>query len=119
MTKEQKRRAALYREAARRVELGEDRSCITVAAVDGIEKPFDNYDKSAAVREYADFMFSHCRPWRRDLPAMDEIWGFQFLLGKDDSTDDMAVVDFDSALAQDIRVLALCFMACAVETGDA
>lgn len=90
-------RAAIYRKAARLIERNDwDRSCWAVIAAEfgSLDVTSDQTNADA----YAAFMLEDgCQ-----VPS---------LLFPD--------VGPDSQQAQDIRVLLLCFMACAVETGDA
>jgi hypothetical protein len=90
------RRAAIYRKAARLIERGDwDRSCWAVTAAEF--GSLDHRSDDANVDAYADFMLGGCQVSSRLF----------------------SYIGHDSQKAQDIRVLLLCFMACAVETGDA
>jgi hypothetical protein len=99
-------RAQLFRDAAKFIEDGnEDRSCYAVVYMDVCRHKVtdcspsipENYSASKEAKRYRDFMLGGT-----DCAAA--------LFGED---------DVDSEEAHNIRVLALCFMACAVETEDA
>lgn len=94
--------AALCREAALQVERGEEAwSCVALHKIQRIGS-WSNWDPASLKYRYREFMLGG--------------EGRAVLLFPRDEFGEMG---YESKKSRDVRVLALCFMACAIETGDA